>query len=84
MSFALSYITTEQPQTHSSNSQQQYNHISTTQSAWLVALVVKNLPANEGDIRDVDSISGLGRSPGGGHGNPLQYSAWRIPMDRGA
>ena len=39
-----------------------------------VALVVKNLSANEGDVRDVGSISGSGRSPGGGHGNPLQYS----------
>ena len=38
-----------------------------------VALVVKNLPANAGDVRDVDSIPGLGRSPEGGHGNPLQY-----------
>ena len=37
-----------------------------------VALVVKNLPANEADIRDVGLIPGLGRSPGGGYGNPLQ------------
>ena len=37
-------------------------------------LVVKNSPANAGDIRDTGSIPGLGRSPGGGHGNPLQYS----------
>ena len=37
-------------------------------------LSVKNLPANAGDIRDVGSILGLGRSPGRGHGNPLQYS----------
>ena len=37
-----------------------------------VALVVKNMPANAGDIRDVGSVPGLGRSPGGGHGNPLQ------------
>ena len=37
-----------------------------------VVLEVKNLPANAGDIRDVDLISGLERSPGGGHGNPLQ------------
>ena len=44
-----------------------------------VALVVKNLPANAGDIRDVGSIPGLGRSPGGGYGNLLQYSCWRIP-----
>ena len=39
-----------------------------------VALVVKNLLANAGDIRDTGSIPGLGRSPGGEHGNPLQYS----------
>ena len=48
-----------------------------------VALVVKNLPANEGHIRDTGSIPGLGRSPGGGHGNPLQYSCLENPMDRG-
>ena len=44
-----------------------------------VALVVKNLPANAGDIRDVGSIPGSGRSPEGGHGNPLSILAWRIP-----
>ena len=48
-----------------------------------VALVVKNLPANAGDSRDVGSIHALGRSPGGGHGNPLQYSCLKNPMDRG-
>ena len=48
------------------------------------ALVVKNLPANAGDVRDVVSISGLGRSPGEGNGNPLQYSCLENPMDRGA
>ena len=48
-----------------------------------VALVVKNLPANAGDVRD-SSIPGLGRSPGGGHGNPLQYCCLKNPMDRGA
>ena len=47
-------------------------------------LVVKNLPANEGEVRDMGSIPGLGRSPGGGHGNPLQYSCLENPMDRGA
>ena len=46
------------------------------------ALVVKNLPAIAGDIRDVGSIPGLGRSPGGGHGNPLLYSCLENPMDR--
>ena len=46
-----------------------------------VALVVKNPPANVGDIRVVGSTPGLGRSPGEGDGNPLQASilAWRIP-----
>ena len=47
-------------------------------------LVVKNLPASAGDIRDVSSISGLGRFPGGGHGNPLQYSCLENYMDREA
>ena len=49
-----------------------------------VALVVKNPLANAGDIRDAVSIPGLGRSPEGGHGNPLQYSCLENPMDRGA
>ena len=44
--------------------------------------MVKNLLANAGDIRELDSIPGLGRSPGGGHGNPLQYSCLENPMDR--
>ena len=43
------------------------------ETALQVALVVENPPANAGDIRDVGSIPGSGRSPGGGHGNPLQY-----------
>ena len=48
-----------------------------------VVLVVKGLPANAGDVV-AGSISGLARSPGGGHGNPLQYSYLENPMDRGA
>ena len=44
-----------------------------------VALVVKNPPANARDNRDAGSIPGLGRSTGGGHGNPFQYSWLRIP-----
>ena len=44
----------------------------------------KNLPTNAGDARDMGSIPGSGRSPGGGHGNPLQYSCLENPMDRGA
>ena len=47
-------------------------------------LVVKNPPANAGDTRDRGSIPGSGRSPGGGHGNPFQYSCLENPMDRGA
>ena len=47
-----------------------------------VALVVKNVPANARDIRDVSLIPGLGRSPGEGSGNPLQYSCLGNPMDR--
>ena len=46
--------------------------------------VVKNLPASARDTGDVGSIPGSGRSPGGRHGNPLQYSYLENPMDRGA
>ena len=49
-----------------------------------LALVVKNPPANAGDIRDIGSIPGSGKSPRGGHGNPLQYSCLENPMDKGA
>ena len=49
-----------------------------------VALVLKILPTNAGHIRNAGSIPGLGRSPGGGHGNLLQYSRLENPMDRGA
>ena len=49
-----------------------------------VALVVKNPPANSGDVRDVGSIPVWGRSPGEGNGNPLQCSFPKSPMDRGA
>ena len=49
-----------------------------------MALEEKNLPANAGDVRDAGSIPGLGKFPGGGHGNPLQYSCWENSMDRRA
>ena len=49
-----------------------------------MALVVKNLPATEGDVRDMGLIPGSGRFPGRGHGNPIQYSYLENPMDRGA
>ena len=53
-------------------------------SASQVVLVVKNPPANAGAVRDMSLIPGTGRSPGGGHGNPLQYSCLENPKDRGA
>jgi len=46
--------------------------------------MVKNPPANAGDVRDVGSIPGPGRSPGGGDDNPFQYPCLENPMDRGA
>ena len=49
-----------------------------------LTLVVKNPPANAGDVRDAGLIPGSGRAPGGGHGKPLQYSCLENPMDRGA
>ena len=50
----------------------------------IVALLVKNPPANAGNARDVDSIARLGRSPGVGNSTPLQYSCLEISMGRGA
>ena len=49
-----------------------------------MVLRVKNLPDNAGGIRNMGSHPGLGRCPGGGHGNLLQYSCLENPMDRGA
>ena len=49
-----------------------------------MALAIKNLAANYGDIRDTSLIPWSGRSPGRGHDNPLQYSCLENPMDRGA
>ena len=51
--------------------------------AFQVVLVVKNLCANAGDVRDAGLMPGFRRSPGGGNGNPLQYSCMENPMDRG-
>ena len=56
-----------------------YAHLQASQ----VVLVVRNPPTKAGDKRDAVSIPGSGRSPGGGHGNPLQYSCLENPMDRG-
>ena len=49
-----------------------------------MALVIKNPPDNAGDVRDTGLIPGSGRSPGKGHGNPLQYSCLENPVDRRA
>ena len=49
----------------------------------MVVLMAKNLPASAVDTGDMGLISGLGRSPGGGHGNPLQHSCLENPMHRG-
>ena len=49
-----------------------------------VALVVKHLPSNAGDVRDMGLIPESERSPGGENGNPLQYSCLGNPMNRGA
>ena len=49
-----------------------------------VELVVKNLDASTGDMKNVGSIPVSGRPPGGGHGNPLQYSCLESPMEGGA
>ena len=48
-----------------------------------MALLVKYLPANAGDVRDTGSVLGLGRSPGGGHSNPLQFFCLENSMDGG-
>ena len=62
-----------------------YTHTHThTYTASQVVLVVKNLPANAVDMRDLGLIPESGRCPGGGYDNPLQYSCWENPVDRGA
>ena len=65
-------------------SHQLLRHDYWTSWASQVALMVKNPPARAGDKRDSGSVPGWGRSPGGGNGNPLQYSCLKNPMDRGA
>ena len=57
-------------------------HTHVTNQAFQEALVVKNLPANAGDVRDADSIPGWGRYPEGGHGNLLQYSCLESPHEQ--
>ena len=63
---------------------QEVTSIYITEWASQVVLVVKNLPVNAGDIKDTGSTPGMGRSPGGRHGNQLQYTCLENPMDRGA
>ena len=58
--------------------------VGTREGVSQVALVVKNLPTNAGDITDTGSIPRSGRSPRVGNGNPFQYSCLENPMDRGA
>ena len=58
---------------------QQYDYFIHFNGAFQVALVVKNPPANAGDVRDAFLIPGSGRSPGRGHGSPLQYSCLENP-----
>ena len=69
------------PQTHKEATG---HDITFTRHGAKVVLVVKNLPADAGDVRDVSSIPGSGRSPGGGRGNLLQGSWLENAMDRGA
>ena len=61
-----------------------YIHTREAKEGFPSGSVIKNPPVHAGDAGDLDSISGLGRSPGGGNGNPLQYSCLKIPMNRGA
>ena len=61
-----------------------YNLLRGLQGASQVVLVVKNLPAKAGDMSDAGLIPGSERSPGGGHGNPFQYSCLETPRDRGS
>ena len=60
------------------------NELKIDQRASQVALVVTNLPANAGEVRDSSLIPRSGRSPGGEHRNPPQFSCLENPMDRGA
>ena len=61
-----------------------FEHNQNKVRGFLDSLVGRNPPVNAGDAGDVGSIPGLGRSPGGGNGNPLQYSCLENSMDRGA
>ena len=60
-----------------------HKELDTTERLHFFSLMVKNLPINAGDLRDVGSVPGFGRSYGGGHSNTIQYSCLEDPMDRG-
>ena len=62
----------------------EFTQLLTHKYGTFLVLVVKNPPTNAGYIRDASLIPGLGRSPGEGNGNPLQYSCLQNPMDRAA
>ena len=86
MSLFLSELSTEPPSSHllpMRPSSQIYVQENERNKSSHVALVVKNPPANGGDSRDTGSIPALGRSPGEGNGDPLQYSCLGNPVDRG-
>ena len=61
-----------------------FKHIQGLPGAFPGGTVVNNPPANAGEVRDVGPIPGSGKSPGEGHGNPLQYCCLENPVDRGA
>ena len=71
-------------QNHTNMVRNFFNGNKALNGGFLVGAVVKNPPANVDDARDEGSVPGAGRSPGGGHDNPLQYSCLENPMDRGA
>ena len=86
VSLFLSELSTEPPSSHllpMRPSSQIYVQENERNKSSHVALVVKNPPANGGDSRDTGSIPALGRSPGEGNGDPLQYSCLGNPVDRG-
>ena len=68
--------------THTHSHTHTHTHSHTHIWASQVVLVVKNLPANARNVRDMGSTPGSGKSPGGGRGNPLQYSCLENAMDR--
>ena len=73
----MEYMTKEE-HVHSLQVNMEYLPSQAISGASQVALVAKNPPANVGDIKDAGLIPESGRFPGGGHGNPLQYSSWKI------